>query len=185
LVYPDVDWAGRIPLLRRATRSLPAGRARAGLSEFLDKAARTPLGTAQRRYVETFDLSGKRALYLTYWTDGDTRRRGEVLAGLKARYRATGFGVDTRGELPDFLPLVLEYAAIADPVDGPALLQEYRPSLELLRLALIEAGSEHADVLRAVCSTLPGASPATAAEVHRMAAAGPPREEVGIMGGIR
>jgi nitrate reductase molybdenum cofactor assembly chaperone NarJ/NarW len=136
--------------------------------------------TIQTHYVEVFDLSRKHSLYLSYWTDGDTRRRGEVLGRIKARYRASGFLVDTHGELPDFLPLVLEYAAVADPVDGPALLQEYRASLELLKFALIEAGAPHAGVLTAVCSTLPGVSPADRAAVHRMAAAGPPREEVGL-----
>lgn len=185
LGYPDDALRQRLPALGQAVGELPAGPARTGLVTFVTYAQDATSAALQRDYVELFDLSAKRSLYLSYWTDGDTRRRGEVLAGLKARYRATGFLVDTRGELPDFLPLVLEYAAIADPVDGPALLQEYRPSLELLRLALIEVGSEHADVLMAVCSTLPGASPATAAEVHRMAAAGPPREEVGIMGGFR
>jgi nitrate reductase assembly molybdenum cofactor insertion protein NarJ len=39
---------------------------------------------------------------------------------------------------------VLEYAAIADPVDGPVLLQEYRASIELLRFALIEADTPYA-----------------------------------------
>jgi nitrate reductase delta subunit len=185
LSYPDPPWSERLPLLRAAAAGLPAGTARECLRRFLADAVRTPLSDAQRRYVETFDLTTKRALYLSYWTDGDTRRRGEVLAGFKARYRATRFVVDTGGELPDYLPLVLEYAAVADPVDGPALLQEYRASLELLRLSLLDSGSVHADVLTAVCATLPGASPANRAQVHRMAAAGPPLEMVGLTGGGR
>lgn len=180
LSYPDEELLGRLPLLRAAVDGLPAGIEREGLRRFLDDAAGTALGVQQRRYVEVFDLSRKHALYLSYWTDGDTRRRGEVLGRIKARYRASGFLVDTRGELPDFLPLVLEYAAVADPVDGPALLQDYRASLELLKFALMEGGTPYAGVLEAVCSTLPGVSPADRAAVHRMAAAGPPREEVGL-----
>ncbi len=72
----------------------------------------------QTHYVEVFDLSRKHTLYLSYWTDGDTRRRGEVLAAFKQRYRRSGFLVDTPGELPDYLPLVLEYAA-RRPATGP------------------------------------------------------------------
>ena len=56
-----------------------------------------------------FDLSRKYALHLSYWTDGDTRRRGEVLARFKQRYRASGFLGNLHGELPDYLPVVLEY----------------------------------------------------------------------------
>lgn len=180
LAYPDDDLVDRLSLLVAAVDELPAGPARDGLRAFLDHAATTPLADLQRAYVDAFDLSGRQTLYLSYWTDGDTRRRGEVLAAFKARYRASGMLVDTRGELPDHVPLVLEYAAVADPVDGPALLQEYRPSLELVRLALVESGSPWAGVLTAVCATLPGESPRDRAAVHAMAAAGPPRESVGL-----
>jgi nitrate reductase delta subunit len=180
LAYPDDALVDRLPLLVAAVDELPAGRARDGLRRFLDHAVATPLADLQRRYVELFDLSGRRTLHLSYWTDGDTRRRGEVLARFKERYRASGMLVETRGELPDHLPLVLEYAAVADPLDGPALLQEYRPSLELIRLALEDDDVPWAGLLDAVCATLPGASPTDRAAVHAMAQAGPPRESVGL-----
>ena len=138
------------------------------------------LATIQTHYVDVFDLSRKHSLYLSYWTDGDTRRRGEVLAAFKQRYRRSGFLVDTGGELPDYLPMVLEYAAVVDPVDGIALLQEYRSSVELLRLALAESGTPYAGVMTAVCSTLPGPSPTDRKAVMAMAAAGPPAEMVGL-----
>lgn len=150
-----------------------------GLGRFLDYLEGTPLGELERRYVDVFDISRRHALYLSYWTDGDTRRRGEVLAGFKAAYRASGFLVDTGGELPDYLPMVLEFSAVADPMAGEQLLRAYRPSLELLRIALIEGDSAYADVLVAVCATLPGASPADRAAVQAMAG-GPPTETVGL-----
>ena len=75
-------------------------------------------------YVDTFDLSRKHALYLSYWTDGDTRRRGEVLGRFKTAYRSSGAVVDTHGELTDYLPMVLEFAARVDAEAGVALLQE-------------------------------------------------------------
>jgi nitrate reductase delta subunit len=176
LCYPDVELVDRVPLLRAAL----AEESVVALDAFLDHVEKTPLAELEREYVEVFDLSRRHALYLSYWTDGDTRRRGEVLAGFKQRYRRSGFLVDTRGELPDFLPLVLEYAAVADPEDGAELLQEYRPSLELLRLGLVEDGSSYADVVAAVCATLPGVSPPDRAAVMAMAAAGPPTETVGL-----
>jgi nitrate reductase molybdenum cofactor assembly chaperone NarJ/NarW len=180
LAYPDVHLLDRLPLLEAAAAELPPGTGRDGLGRLLGHLAETPLSELQCEYVTVFDLSRRHALYLSYWTDGDTRRRGEVLARFKQRYRASGFLVDTRGELPDFLPMVLEYAAVADPADGQAMLLEYRPSLELIRLALVEAGTAYAGALEAVCSTLPGASPHDVAAVHRMAGAGPPSEQVGL-----
>jgi nitrate reductase molybdenum cofactor assembly chaperone NarJ/NarW len=180
LGYPDQALLERLPMLRAAVAELPEGKARKSLEDLLSYLAGSPLPALQQHYVATFDLSRKHALYLSYWTDGDTRRRGQVLANFKARYRASGWLVNTGGELTDYLPLILEYAALADPVDGPRLLQEYRPSLELLRFALLEARTPYAGAIEAVCATLPGPSPADRAAVHRMAAAGPPREEVGL-----
>jgi len=180
LSYPDEAWADPLPRLRSATDLIVSADVRAGLLAGLDHVTGTPLAVLQRDYVELFDLSRKHALYLSYWTDGDTRRRGEVLAAFKQRYRASGFLVDTQGELPDYLPLVLEYAAIADPDDGVALLTEYRASIELLKFALRDVATPYAEVVAAVCATLPGQSPVDAAQVHRMVSSGPPVEAVGL-----
>jgi len=175
LHYPDDALLSRLPLLREALVEQPAGPARDALARVVDHLHSRPLEELQRHYVEVFDLSRKHALYLSYWTDGDTRRRGAALAAFKQRYRSSGWLVDTAGELTDYLPLVLEYAALADPYDGKQLLTEYRASLELLKFALQEAGTPYADAVEAVCATLPGPSPADKAAVHAMAAAGPPR----------
>ena len=179
LDYPEADIIARSGLLRTAlAESAPdAVESFELLLAFWDS---SDLAAIQTHYVDVFDLSRKHSLYLSYWTDGDTRRRGEVLAAFKQRYRRSGFLVDTRGELPDYLPMVLEYAAVVDPVDGTALLQQYRSSLELLRLALIERSTPHAGVVTAVCATLPGSSPPDRKAVMAMAAAGPPAEMVGL-----
>jgi nitrate reductase delta subunit len=176
LSYPDAALVERPAMLRAALAEYGV----ASFDAFLDHLEQTPLDRLEQEYVDVFDLSRRHALYLSYWTDGDTRRRGEVLAGFKQRYRRSGFLVDTRGELPDYLPLVLEYAAVVDPDDGAELLQEYRPSLELLRLGLAEDGSRYADIVAAVCATLPGVSPPDRAAVMAMASAGPPTETVGL-----
>lgn len=185
LAYPDQALLDRLPVLRTAL----AEQGARDLDALLDHVASTPLPVLERQYVDVFDLSRRHALYLSYWTDGDTRRRGEVLGRFKAAYRASGFLVDTTGELPDYLPMVLEYAAVADPEGGEALLREYRPSLELLRIGLEEDGSPYAAVVAAVCATLPGASPKDRAAVQAMVGSPPPAETVGLellpIGGYR
>ncbi|PZF79367.1 nitrate reductase molybdenum cofactor assembly chaperone [Jiangella anatolica] len=179
LDYPDESLAQRLPLLGRALTEQPQSTAVTLLATLVEHLTGRDLGDLQRDYVEVFDLSRDRALHLSYWTDGDTRRRGEVLARFKAAYRDSGFVVDLRGELPDHLPTVLEFAAIADPAAGTALLQEYRPSLELLRFALLDLGTPYAAGVAAVCATLPGESPPDRATVHAQVAP-PPVEQVGL-----
>lgn len=179
LGYPDDEVVDSVALIRSALAESAPERL-ADVEPVLRLLAGRPRQTVQQHYVETFDLSRRHTLYLSYYIDGDTRRRGETLAAIKQRYRGSGFLVDTRGELPDYLPLILEYAARVDPVDGAALLQEFRRSLELLRLALLDRGSPYAGVIAAVCATLPGASPTDKQAVLAMAASGPPTETVGL-----
>ena len=179
LGYPDADVVHRASEVDRAL-AVSAPEQRHQFRTLLDFWAGSEPGTVQAHYVDLFDLSRKHTLYLSYWTDGDTRRRGSTLAAIKQRFRRSGWVVDTQGELPDYLPLVLEYAALADPDDGAALLQEFRRSLELLRLSLTERNTPYAGVVTAVCGTLPGPSPADRQAVLRMAGDGPPTETVGL-----
>lgn len=179
LQYPDDSVREILPLVRRAVDELPSSRPRARLAAFLQHVAATPPGVLAEHYVEVFDRRKRCCLYLTWWSDGETRRRGGALAALKQRYRAAGVELDS-GELPDFLPAVLEYAATADLADGLALLQEHRAGLELLRLALIDAGTAYAAPVEAVCALLPGPSPADVATAKALARSGPPREQVGL-----
>ena len=179
LDHPDTTLLARLPQMRAALAEQPGSEAVRAISRLVDHVAATPLADQRRRYVDVFDLDRKHALYLSYWTDGDTRRRGEVLGRFKGTYRASGWLVDTGGELPDYLPMVLEFAAVANPDTGRALLMEFRPSLELLRLALTKAETPYADGVAAVCATLPGPSPKDRAAVMAMAG-GPPTEQVGL-----
>ncbi len=179
LGYPDDEVVDRAGLVRAALADAAPQRS-ADFASLWDFWATTAPATVQNHYVEIFDLSRRHTLYLSYYTDGDTRRRGESLMTIKQRYRRSGFLVDTHGELPDYLPLILEYAARVDPRDGAELLQDFRRSLELLRLALVDKATPYAGVVAAVCATLPGPSPRDRQAVMAMAAAGPPTETVGL-----
>ncbi len=71
------------------------------------------------------------SLHLTYYAYGDTRKRGSLLR-FKHAYRQAGMQLSD-SELPDYLPLVLEFAATVDQQQGERLLAEHVPVLELLR----------------------------------------------------
>ncbi|MGW4894822.1 nitrate reductase molybdenum cofactor assembly chaperone [Kitasatospora sp. NPDC004240] len=149
------------------------------LRAFLDRTEALPATELAAHYVETFDFTRRHSLYLSWWTDGDTRARGAALVRFKEAYRAHGLEF-TGGELPDFLPAVLEFAALTG---SDALLREHRPALELLRLALTERDTPYALVLDAVCATLPGPSPRDRAAALALARGGPPGERVGLEAG--
>src|SRR5947207_3156935 len=119
LQYPDDAVRATYPVVRAAVTALPPGPPRERLLSFLDSAAAMPPGELAEHYVRIFDTRRRCCLYLTWWSDGETRRRGSSLAALKARYRDAGAEFDST-ELPDFLPAVLEYAATVDLLGGLA-----------------------------------------------------------------
>lgn len=178
LGYPDEDLLARLPLLRASVAPLPAEFA-GPLGRFLDHLETTPLQQQQAEYVETFDLRRRCCLYLTYFTHGDTRKRGMALVQFKHLYSRAGMTLSD-AELPDHLAVVLEFTATGDAIRGERLLTEYRPGLELIRLALEERSSPYAAVLQAVSATLPPVEAADRAAVLRLAREGPPGEEVGL-----
>jgi nitrate reductase molybdenum cofactor assembly chaperone NarJ/NarW len=102
-----------------------------------------------------------------------------ALLRLKRSYAAAGLEL-ARDELPDYLPLVLEFAAIAPPGAGAMLLREHRPALELLRANLASEASPYAHLLDAVCASLPRLTALERQHVSKLAAEGPPDERVGL-----
>lgn len=129
-------------------------------------------------YVETFDHTRRRSLHLTYYRHGDTRARGMALLALKHAYRHAGHE-PPEAELPDFLPLVLEFAALA-PEPGHRVLLRCRAGLELLRQALHERSGPYAGVLDTLCGRLPEPARRERDAWQRLAAEGPPGEDVGL-----
>jgi len=176
LQYPTValfDGLGR--LNEAASGGNKASREPFGI--FLGWLSRSSPDAVARHYVETFDLRRRCALYLTYYRYGDTRKRGMAMLAVKAAYRAAGFE-PSGGELPDYLPLVLDFAALHP--RGEKLLRDHRADLELLLRALRDVPSPYADVVQAVCAQLPALRRPGQALVRRFWESGPPAEEVGL-----
>jgi nitrate reductase delta subunit len=97
----------------------------------------------------------------------------------KTAYREAGMNLSDE-ELPDHLGVLLEFGATADVEVARVLLLEHRAGLELLRLALEDAHSPWAHVLQAISATLPPLAGDDREAVMRLAAQGPPAEEVGL-----
>ncbi|WP_280266853.1 nitrate reductase molybdenum cofactor assembly chaperone [Nocardia wallacei] len=178
LDYPSREALAMIDDMDGATAELP-DEVRPHLeSVLLHLRSTEPLALAQQ-YVETFDLRRRASLHLTYYAYGDTRKRGMALLRFKHAYRHAGVELGD-SELPDHLPVLLEFAATVDPIGGERLLGEHVPVLELLRLSLSDSGSPYAGALAAVVATLPPLTTADRRRIAELAAQGPPGEEVGL-----
>lgn len=178
LDYPDEDVRANVDVVRASVETLPRTVA-ASFTAHLDAVAAMSLAEQQAHYVTTFDLRRRCALYLTYYSSGDTRRRGMALVTCREAYRACGFEPHD-DELPDYLPNILELSARAPGPVTDALLGTHREGLEVLRSALHSVPSPYAHLLDAVCRTLPAVDDATAERFAALVASGPPGETVGL-----
>lgn len=178
LDYPSQQTLAMVDELTGAVSELPR-EMQEHLGGFLTHLRTSdPIALAQE-YVETFDMRRRSSLHLTFYAYGDTRKRGMALLRFKHAYRHGGVELGDE-ELPDHLPVLLEFAATVDPIGGERLLGEHVPVLELLRLSLSDTDSPYAGVMAAVTATLPPATTADRRRIAELAAQGPPEEEVGL-----
>lgn len=177
LQYPTAAIFEGLDELDAAAASLSPRRTRELLAGFILWLRLTPPTEVAEHYVHTFDLRRRCALYLTYYRTGDTRKRGMAMLAFKAAYRGANF-IPSEEELPDYLPLVLEFASLTGA--GAKLLRNRRADLELLRRALADAGTPYLGVIDAVLSQLPGMRRRDDVIVKNHWENGPPHEEVGL-----
>ncbi|MBF6411750.1 nitrate reductase molybdenum cofactor assembly chaperone [Nocardia cyriacigeorgica] len=178
LDYPNDATSKVLDQLAEAVTQLPDA-VRSPLEAVVLHLRTTPPLELAAQYVETFDMRRRASLHLTFYAYGDTRKRGMALLRFKHAYRHAGVELGDE-ELPDHLPVLLEFAATVDPIGGERLLGEHVPVLELLRLSLSDSGSPYAGVLTAVVATLPPLTTADRRKIAELAAQGPPEEEVGL-----
>ena len=176
LTYPTPDLSARLPLLARAATA--CGPASRSLTAMIDTLSGVPLPVAEAAYVDTFDLRRRCCLYLTYYTHGDTRKRGMALLRFSHAYRTAGFEL-ADSELPDHLAVVCEFTAAA-PETGLQLLREHRVAVELMRIALADADSPYLHVIDGIRGVLPDPAPADLDRARALVQSGPPAEEVGL-----
>ena len=178
LDYPTEELLSRHGVIEGAVAQLPPPVAEP-LRRFLAEVAARPLEELQRDYVETFDVTRRCCLYLTYFAHGDTRKRGLALVQFKQAYRRAGAELDT-DELPDHLCVVLEFGATTDLDLAWRLLDDHRAGIEVLRMALADKGSRWHDVVLALVATLPELRGDDEEQLAALVAAGPPSEDVGL-----
>lgn len=170
LRYPDAtlradlaDIQATIPhaeFSRQATARLLRLARRLGVGDALDR---------EEAYVRLFDRGRGTSLHLFEHVHGDTRNRGPAMLELAAIYESAGYAMDAH-ELPDFLPMMLEFCAVAPPEIAATLLGQAAPILDAIHAKLLGRGTADARAYAAVVA-------ATLAEIGTAPKAAPTVEE--------
>lgn len=178
LDYPHEQNRSRFAAVARAIETLPVPLADA-FGRFF--AATDAMGQREleSHFTSIFDQKRKCSPYLTYYTTGDTRKRGMALVRFIHAYRAAGWEVEP-GELPDYLPMVLEFSARCNSTISDDLIAAHREGLQVLRAALESFETPYAHVLDAVCLSLPAMNAEARERYMKLINEGPPAELVGL-----
>lgn len=110
LQYPDEGFIEALPELKSVVNQLPYGRCKAGIEGFLENVENCSTLEMRERYTALFDMNPSTTLNVTYHIWGDGEKRARLLTDLQQTYSSAGFEKTTT-ELPDFLPLMLEFMA--------------------------------------------------------------------------
>ncbi len=104
-----------------------------------------PLLEIQEEYTRTFDLNPATSLNLScHLPNADSR--GKLLLELQQIFQDAGYK-NLPGELPDYLPLILEFMSVCPEQHSRLISQEYAPVVKLLALRLNQAGSSYAGIV--------------------------------------
>ena len=134
-----------------AEERLAPARERAAIGVLLSELAGSDIYELQERYFALFDRSRNLSLHLFEHVHGESRDRGQAMADLIELYRSYGFE-PTASELPDFLPLFLEFLSLLPGQEAKALLAEPAGILQMLAERLVARKSAYASVFQALAT---------------------------------
>jgi len=149
LEYPDQAlWDARAEVLEEARAASDPS-----LADFADALLQTNLLDAQASYVDTFEYGRSTSLLLFEHVYGESRERGQAMVDLQEAYHQAGLSVHSN-ELPDYLPLYLEYLSTLSEDEAKEQLGEFAPVLTSLSARLHHRESPYAvlfDALLVFC----------------------------------
>lgn len=153
LQYPDEQWMSSLAEIREAAQEMEivgeASSYREHFLRFLQAVEQADGSDWQEQYVRTFDFGKHTNLYLTYVGHGEERERGPALLEIKKRYEHAGF-LMVDGELPDYLPLMLEFASVAPWDTALELLQAHGDTIAGIHNELAKINSPYGLMMEAV-----------------------------------
>ncbi len=153
LTYPDKEFQEALSEFDEEMVKLPAGKVKQEIEQFVEAAKGLSLDELSHTYIYTFDFGKKTNLYVTYMTSGEQRERGVDLLYLKNYYKLCGFEASDR-ELPDYLPLMLEFAGQVDGETIKPVFERYYENVIEIRNRLTEQNNLYRHVLDAIVGAL-------------------------------
>ena len=159
LSYPSEEMRRALPeiadIIKAALVVQP--HERSDLLDLIDELGCGDILRAEERYVDLFDRGRALSLHLFEHLHGESRDRGEAMVELKQLYEQAGFELSAR-ELPDFLPVVLEYLSCRNLAEARAMLADCANILTTIGRSLVARRSRYAAVLQALI-VIAGESP--------------------------
>ena len=151
LSYPDAGMRRHLSEMREILRgeSVLLDARRAELDALIEGLARAEQLDVEADYVELFDRGRGTSLHLFEHVHGDSRDRGPAMIDLAQTYEKAGLYL-APGELPDYLPAVLEFVSTQPPREAMAFLSEMAHIFTAIFSALRERASPYASVLGAL-----------------------------------
>ncbi|KAF3977582.1 MAG: nitrate reductase molybdenum cofactor assembly chaperone [Methylococcales symbiont of Iophon sp. n. MRB-2018] len=153
LQYPSKELVKNWKEIKQFSNELPTLNAedKALIIAFIDWASSLSLTKLQAEYVNNFDMTAENSLYLTYHLfDEQDRERGPALIELAELYKSTGFEIGD-GELPDYLPLILEYiSTMEEQASALSFLQQTSQATGIIATNLKKNESPYAPLVRIV-----------------------------------
>lgn len=151
LEYPDQDLKSAIPEIAELMESdsVISDEERGILMKFMQWLEGMDITDLQAGYVTTFDMTPDHSLHLTHHLFGDDRGRGPALIDLSEYYREYGLEADPK-ELPDYLPMILEFASTLEEIEARVFLGQTVKVLTQLAANLETAESPYAPLVRMI-----------------------------------
>lgn len=162
LTYPTEDLVAAAEEIDNAllTEGLLSVAARRSVGRLLRELRTSDLMELQERYVGLFDRTPSLSLHLFEHVHGNSRDRGPAMVDLIELYRRHGVEIAAH-ELPDFLPLFLEFLGEVPAEEARTMLADVAPLMAQIQVRLARRGSAYAGVLAALLA-LAGAAPLAA-----------------------
>jgi nitrate reductase delta subunit len=149
--YPKPGWVSHLDECRQTLlqeQFLPAKQL-SGVLAFIDELQTADLYRVQEQYVATFDRGRSHSLHLFEHIHGESRDRGQAMVNLLSAYEEKGLFID-QAELPDYIPLFLEFLSLCPVDEAVALLGEPIDIMATIAARLHERNSSYAALFDAL-----------------------------------
>ncbi len=151
LTYPNQEYLDHLDECKQilSAEGLLSKRKLKAVFTLIDRLQSSDLIEAQEEYVASFDRGPAHSLHLFEHVHGESRDRGQAMVDLMEMYNANGLGIST-SELPDYLPVFLEFLSTGSFKEATQLLADTAKVLVLVKERLAKKKNDYQYVFGAL-----------------------------------